>query len=205
MRRETLIAALEELGALTGESAFIVLGSQSVHAFTDDPPVLTITSDDADIALLDRDFDERQCKVIAVALGEESEWSARVGAFVEPLSLSLPTLPPGWEERARALEGTTVQAFCVDPHDLAVAKLVAARLKDGEFIEVCVGRGLMNPSTIREHIRLLEDERLEALLLQRLDLALRSEPLSQAEKKKDVRLEAARALLAKRSGPRPQV
>ena len=50
-----------------------------------------------------------------------------------------------------------VVAKCLEPHDLAVAKLVAGREKDIEFLQEMLGHGLVRSATILNRIALLPE------------------------------------------------
>lgn len=45
-----------------------------------------------------------------------------------------------------------VKAYCIDPHDLVVAKLAAARDKDRVFIQELIARKLVDTAVVRQGI-----------------------------------------------------
>lgn len=45
--------------------------------------------------------------------------------------------------------------YCLDPHDLAAAKLAAGREKDGDFVRVMLARGIAQPGILTERIERL--------------------------------------------------
>lgn len=69
---------------------------------------------------------------------------------------------------------------CLDPHDLAVAKLIAGRPKDVDFVAVLVETRLVDAVVIRNRLLLIEDDR-RRLALARID-ALSPRGLPEADR-----------------------
>jgi hypothetical protein len=49
-------------------------------------------------------------------------------------------------------------AYCLEPHDLAVSKLVAGREKDGPFVAAMLRHGIISGATLRQRLAALEVE-----------------------------------------------
>lgn len=71
--------------------------------------------------------------------------------------------PAGWEERlvrlvlpARKRDETAV-AWCLDTHDLMLAKLAAGRSHDLEFVEEALQAKLVDPNQLRLGLELIPD------------------------------------------------
>ena len=65
-------------------------------------------------------------------------------------------LPSGWEERlVKAENENTFGAigWCLEPHDLAVSKLIAGRDKDFDFVGVMVAAKIVSAAVIQERIK----------------------------------------------------
>ena len=62
---------------------------------------------------------------------------------------------PGWDERLVPLvdRSTGTTGWCLDVHDLCVAKLLAGRQKDRDFVAAIIGARLADPAEVA---RLLE-------------------------------------------------
>jgi hypothetical protein len=156
---------------LLGEDVVIVGGSQAALAqFPDDLPKSAILSREADVAALVDPVDEK-ATIINGNIGEDTLFHTTHGFFAEGVSRELFTFPPGWQERAIAIDGRAARSttgLCPEIHDLAVAKLAAGRQKDVEtelpqarrdlavgLIEQAARPGRRSRS--RRRIRLLED------------------------------------------------
>ena len=142
--------AVRAAGAILGEDRVVVIGSQSILAWFDDPPPETTMSREVDIAALD-DPDDRKSHVLAGAIGEGSPFDAAFGFHVDGVSLKTPVAPRGWLDRCRAVSTPSmngVTALCMEPHDLCVAKLLAGREKDIAFVRSLLAAGLVDRGTI---------------------------------------------------------
>jgi len=75
-------------------------------------------------------------------------------------------LPRRWAERLIAVHTPATRGatgWCLEPHDLCVAKLVAGRDKDLRFVGAAIKRDIVSLALLRERLALtaIEDERLE--------------------------------------------
>ena len=80
-------------------------------------------------------------------IGVYSTFHEQYGYYADPVDDKTATLPQGWRGRLVTLPpGDTdgVLGLCLDPHDLAIAKYVAAREKDVQFNRQLVSRGLLD-------------------------------------------------------------
>ncbi len=154
MRWPEFAHAVRAAGALLGEDHVVVIGSQSILGWFDDPPPETTLSPDVDIAALD-DPDDRKSHVLAGAIGEGSPFDATFGFHVDAVSLTTAIAPTGWLARCRAVSTPAmngVTALCMEPHDLCAAKLVAGRDKDVTFVRALLAAGLVDRDTISERL-----------------------------------------------------
>src|SRR5579875_3062388 len=152
MRRDDLRRVLRLATVVTGDRDFVVIGSQSIHgAF--DPPVLEgplTSSMEADVLpLLDDDGDKAE---LLQTIGLTDLAAGLEGAVeVDGVSIRTAALPVGWKDRLIPLladeddpDGTI--GWCLDPHDLAVAKAVAGRANDIRYLEAMARKGLIDPA-----------------------------------------------------------
>lgn len=101
---------------------------------------------DADL-LLDP-VDDDLAAVLHEAVGEGSLFHREYGVYVDLLRPEIEeTLPPGWRERCTPIEGSD-HVVCLDPCDLAVAKLCVGRDKDLELLRGLLDRGLLDLDTL---------------------------------------------------------
>jgi hypothetical protein len=67
-------------------------------------------------------------------------------------------LPEGWKDRLVSVSNENtrgVVARCLEPHDLAVAKLVAGREKDLDFLVEMARHRMLDEATMQERIAML--------------------------------------------------
>ena len=159
LNRDDLAHLLRAAWRISSIPEIFVLGSQSILAWIDaDALPLEVTrSVEADLAFAD-DPDGLAADFIDGAIGELSMFHEQFGYYAQGVTLSSAVLPRGWENRAviyRFGDIGEARALCLEPHDLSVAKLVAGREKDYEFVAALLRKGLLKGETLRSRARLL--------------------------------------------------
>ncbi len=164
MNRAELEHILRACKGTTGESEFIVIGSQSILGRHPDAPRVLRKSMELDVyPKLRPDLSPH----LAGNLGEMSLFHQTHGIWVDGVEPETATLPAGWEERLVRVcnenpGGAT--GWCLDPHDLAYAKLAARREKDVAFVANLLRHKLVRPSRVGELIASANDAGLRAKL-----------------------------------------
>jgi hypothetical protein len=143
MKKQQVDHVLRAAGRITGERQFIIVGSQSLHGKYPDVADEIVRSIEVDL--------------IAGKRGDRTEWLNAIGYmspfhesfgyYADPVDFATATLPKGWKGRLVTLApGDTddVKGLCLDPHDLAIAKYVAAREKDRLFTRALAARGMVS-------------------------------------------------------------
>lgn len=130
----------------------MVLGSQSILGSheEDDLPPAAVMSVEADVAFFD-DPDNDASDLVDMHLGEDSQFHATFGYYAHGIDVAAAWLPEGWRSRTRTwtpAAGSPGHAVCLDPHDLAVAKLAAGREKDHTFVAAMLDAHLLDPAVI---------------------------------------------------------
>lgn len=149
MKKLQVDRALRAAGRITGEKQFIIIGSQSLHGKFPDVADEILTSFEVDLIATKNTDRTTWLNVIGV----DSPFHESFGFYIDPVDESTATLPKGWKGRLVNLPtGDTegVKGLCLEPHDLAIAKYVAARPKDLAFTRELARRGIVS------HERLLE-------------------------------------------------
>ncbi len=134
MKRHELEHLIRAAGAITGAEEIIVVGSQSILGARPDSPDFLLRSCEADMFTL---RDPKDADLIDGSIGEGSPFHETFGYYAQGVWLDTATLPAGWADRLVRIRNENtrnVTALCLEPHDLAVSKLVAGREKDREFI-----------------------------------------------------------------------
>jgi hypothetical protein len=161
MRKRELDHVLRAAGRITGSTRFIIVGSQALHAAHPDLADDIIKSIEVD--LWAANAPERSEWLNAISYG--SQFHETFGYYADPVDEDTATLPKGWRSRLIDLPpGDTegVVAQCLDPHDLAIAKYVAARDKDLVFTSELARRGIVSEErllSLLQHTALEETQR----------------------------------------------
>jgi hypothetical protein len=160
MKRADLEHILRASKGITGESEFVVIGSQSILGSYPDAPRVIRRSMEAD--LYPR-FRPEMADLIEGSLGRYSQFDQTFGYFADGVSPSTAVLPEGWEERLISVcsENTGgATGWCLDPHDLAFSKLAARREKDLEFVSALIQFKMIKQSRLLRLIAAAKDSAL---------------------------------------------
>lgn len=179
MKRQELAHILRAACSIAGDQDVLVLGSQSILGTfdEDDLPAAATASMEADIAFLD---DPQRVKADDVegAIGEMSSFHQINGVYAEGVHVDTAVyLPSGWRGRLVSWQlqsSDPADPHFLEPHDLAISKLGAARKKDLDFVDALITARLLNIATLRERCAMISDE--HALVRGRVDSFLTGYP-----------------------------
>lgn len=153
MKIENLAHILRAAKAITGETVFVLAGSQAVLAQYPSPPSAMAMSMEIDIYPR---FRPDLSEVIEGALGANSPFHGAFGYHADGIGPETAIFPAHWEGRAIELSGHPLldgaTAICPEIHDLAASKLVAFREKDKLWVRVAIQAGLVDPATLRDRV-----------------------------------------------------
>lgn len=171
MKREHLNHIVRASADITGETAFVIVGSQSILGSRDDIPLEMLVSMEADI--YPRHAPEKADQIDG-AIGEGSAFQETFGYYAHGVGPATAKCPKGWEDRlvtqlVNTTDGDTVVAECLEIHDLILSKCVAGRDRDWEFVEVAIRSQLVNVKVLCQRVPDLpvsadEIERVRAML-----------------------------------------
>jgi hypothetical protein len=122
------------------------------------------------LASMEADVFPKDCPENAIlidgAIGERSIFHETFGYYAHGVDETTAVLPEGWRDRlVRVENGNTRGAigWCLEPHDLAISKLVAGREKDLYFVGVMLRRALVRRDLLRERLAVtrIDDVRRE--------------------------------------------
>ncbi len=173
MKRSDLEHILRASKGITGETEFIVIGSQSILGPFPDAPRALRESMEADVY---PKFRPELSEMIEGSLGRYSQFDLTFGFYADGVAPTTATLPPGWEARlVRVSNENTGGAigWCLDPHDLAYSKLAARREKDLAFVANLLRFKMIRPSHLQELIRDTPDTALRDRLAEAFELCRR--------------------------------
>jgi hypothetical protein len=157
MKKQQVDHILRAAGEITGETQFIIIGSQSLHGKHPDVSDEIVMSFEVD--LIAKKKPDRT--VWLNMIGQDSRFHETHGYYADPVDETTATLPKGWKGRLVNLPpGDTagVSGLCLDPHDLAIAKYVARRAKDIVFNRELAARGIVKKKRL---LLLLDDTTLD--------------------------------------------
>lgn len=152
MKRADLEHVLRAAAALTDQREFIVIGSQAILGARPDAPDILLRSMEADLYPRAR---PELAEVIDGAIGELSPFHQTFGYYAQGVGPETAVLPRGWADRLHRVETPNTgggAGLCLDPVDLAVAKLIAGREKDGEFVEALLDSELVAVDDVRHRL-----------------------------------------------------
>lgn len=150
MKKSQLDHLLRAAKDITGESRFIVIGSQSLHAKGIEVDDL-LASAEADLYIPDHE----QKTELLNNIGEGSRFHESFGYYADPVDERTAVLPRKWKGRLVNLPaGDTngAKGLCLDPHDMAISKYIAGRDKDLQLLEALVGLGQLDKQTLLERL-----------------------------------------------------
>jgi hypothetical protein len=157
LRRDELEHAIRAATQIIKDDQVIIIGSQSIlGSYTEDQlPAEATMSPEIDIApMRDADADALSDQ-LSFDVGEWSEFHATYGFYIEGVGKRTAILPPDWEYRlvgVRSEATNNATGLCLDPHDLCVAKLMAHREKDFEFVRALVDARLIDPVVLQQRL-----------------------------------------------------
>ena len=148
MQRHQLEHLIRAAGAITGADEIVVIGSQAILGARPDAHDSLLRSVEADMFTF---RDPRDADLIDGSIGEGSPFHDTFGYYAQGVWLDTAILPDGWRERLVRVQNENtrqVAALCLEPHDLAVSKLVAGREKDSEYVLSMIRHGNIDPDRI---------------------------------------------------------
>lgn len=158
MRIDQLKHIIGAAANVVEEDEFVVIGSQAVLGTRPDAPEPLLRSMEAD--LYPRRSPEK-ADAIDGALGDGSQFHRSFGYYAHGVGPETAKAPAGWEERlvtisveARPGSQRASVAFCLEVHDLVLAKCAAGRDRDWDFALEALNAGLVD---VEELLRRTDD------------------------------------------------
>jgi hypothetical protein len=159
MKRAEFEHAVRVAAAVLGVEELLVIGSQALHgSVAGDIPEEALRSVEVDVAALE-DADGRKADLIDGAIGEASMFHATFGYYAKGVKAITAVLPEGWRDRLVRFESPATRgavAWCLEPHDLWIAKMVGGRPKDLEFCEALMERGIVDAEDLTGRLERLD-------------------------------------------------
>ena len=155
MRREQLEHVIRA-AASVADDEIVVIGSQAILGGRPNAPDALLWSQEADV--YPRSHPER-AEAIDGALGDGSQFHAAFGYYAHGVGPETAKAPRGWEERlipVRVPRGprdeTLVTGWCMEPHDVVLAKCAAGRERDWEFAREAIRHGVVDAEELLRRV-----------------------------------------------------
>jgi hypothetical protein len=127
----------------------VIIGSQAILGTYPEAPEFLLRSMEADVFPLKRPEDSI---LIDGAIGELSIFHETFGYYAHGVAEDTAMLPAGWKTRLVPIRNENTRGctgWCLDAADLAVAKLLAGREKDLEYLECLLRHRLVDTDVVR--------------------------------------------------------
>ncbi len=148
MQREKVDHVLRAVASLTGHDVFVLIGSSALAARTKGPmPASMLGTPEVDIYAFGVSNVEELSDMIDGSLGQDSPFHMTFGFYADGVSPETAKMPSDWVSRARKYTSPAcpgVTAIVPEENDLALAKLVAWREKDIEWLREGVTHGIFS-------------------------------------------------------------
>ncbi len=152
MFRHQLEHIIRASASIADGNELIIIGSQSILGSIPDAPAELRVSNEADV--YPRNHPDR-ADLVEGSIGENSVFHETFGYFAQAVSERKAILPAGWKGRLHPVHNENTggaTGWCLDPHDLFVAKLVAGREKDLDYISAAARHGLLELALLLERL-----------------------------------------------------
>lgn len=169
MTRSELEHLIRAAADIANDDAIIVVGSQAILGQFPEAPAELRVSVEADV--FPRHHPER-ADLIDGSIGEGSPFHATYGYYAQGVDASTSVLPVGWEDRLVPVCNANTRGatgWCLEVHDLLIAKAVAGREKDRAFVHDAARHGLVDEATARARLAATS---LDPVIRQRVEATL---------------------------------
>jgi hypothetical protein len=146
--REQLEHLIRAAADIAADDEIVVIGSQAILAQFPDAPEPMRLSIEADLFPLH--YPER-ADVIDGSIGELSPFHQTYGYYAHGVGEETARLPRGWKERLVPIHNENtrgVKGLCLEVHDLLVAKAIAGREKDLDFLREAAKHHMAEAATL---------------------------------------------------------
>lgn len=152
MTREQLEHLIRVAADIAQDDEIIVIGSQALLAQFPDAPASLRVSVEADLYPKNR---PERADLIDGSVGEASPFHDTYGYYAQGVGRETAVLPSGWQDRLVPIRNANTRGatgWCLEVHDLAIAKAVAGREKDLEFLRDVVAHGMVDATTLQARL-----------------------------------------------------
>jgi hypothetical protein len=152
MTRGQLEHIIRAAGTIADVDDITVIGSQAVLGEFPDAPAELLVSNEADVF---PGLHPELGDLIHATIGQGSPFQRSFGYFAHGVDETTAVLPEGWRQRLVLVTGENtrfVRGWCLEIHDLAVAKYAAGREKDREFTKALVRHAMVRRECLEQRL-----------------------------------------------------
>lgn len=148
MQRADLEHIIRAAAVVAQDDEFVIIGSQAILGQFPDAPAPLLLSPEAD--LYPRHHPDRATEIDG-ALGDGSPFHEAYGYYAHGVGPETAKPPAGWQGRlvpvhvaALAGSGRSATGWCLEVHDLVLAKCAAGRQRDWDFAADAIRHGVVD-------------------------------------------------------------
>ena len=156
MKREELEHVIRAAATVAGESEIVVVGSQAILGQFPDAPDTLLFSQEADV--YPREQPQKAIEIDG-AMGDGSQFHETFGYYAHGVGPETAKAPAGWQERLIPVHVPLVidqqaqaTGWCMEAHDLVLAKLAAGRERDLEFAVQAIRNEIVRPQELLRRV-----------------------------------------------------
>lgn len=145
MRRQNIDHILRAAAEATGQKKFVLVGSAAAIVRLKHVPLNMTYTPEIDIYAPDAEDVELVSEIIDGSIGQLSHFHNAFGYYGDGVSPSTAKMPTDWLARAteyRPVDRPDIVAIVPDQEDVGLAKLVAWREKDRDWLSEAVSSGV---------------------------------------------------------------
>jgi hypothetical protein len=177
MTRNQLEHVIRAAGTIADATDIVVIGSQAILGQFPNAPAELLISREADVFVADA---PERTDLIDGSIGEGSPFQRTFGYYAHGVGESTAILPEGWRDRLVVVASDNtrlVRGWCLEAHDLAIAKYAAGREKDRDFTRALVQHGMVNREVLEQRLEATKlDPKIRALVESRIQADFASRP-----------------------------
>ena len=152
MTRDQLEHIIRAAGAIANTQDLVIIESQAILGQFPNAPAELLVSDEADVFPRS---DPAASDLIDGSIGQDSPFQRTFGYYAHGVDETTATLPEGWRQRLVLVAGDNtkfVRGWCLEVHDLAIAKYAAGREKDLDFTKALVRHHMVSREVLLQRL-----------------------------------------------------
>lgn len=160
MNREKVAHILRAIAGVTGETKLALVGSATVLLRAKNIPAAMLNTNEIDVFSPNATDEEMFVDLVSGSLGRGSQFDQTFNYFGDGVTSRTAKMPSDWRERATIVEVPTlhgIEVLVPDLNDVALAKMLAWREKDRNWLQAGVRSKILDPTVMRGRLSLLPE------------------------------------------------